>query len=161
MSPNDAFAQSVGAAMSYLNSIGLDFEIIDDEADEWLILGYLETNIGLLRISTLIQRPSAQLIIYAYHSLVVLEPIRTKAADLVARANYGLSIGNFELDMDDGELRFKVNCQIPPGGVSAHNVGLALDAALGSLAHYHTAFVRCLYDGLSPKEAIEELEAEN
>ena len=124
-------------------------------------LGYLETNIGLLQISTLIQRPSAQLIIYAYHSLVVLEPIRTKAADLVARANYGLSIGNFGMDMDDGELRFKVNCQIPPGGVSAHNVGLALDAALGSLAHYHTAFVRCLYDGLSPKEAIEELEAEN
>ena len=39
MSPNDAFAQSVGAAMSYLNSIGLDFEIIDDEADEWLIWG--------------------------------------------------------------------------------------------------------------------------
>ena len=158
MSPNDAFAQSVTAAMTYLSSVGLEFEIIDDESDEWLILGYLETNIGVLRISTLIQRQSAQLIVYAYHSLVVLEPIRHKAAELVTRANYGLSIGNFELDMDDGELRFKVNCQIPPGGMSPHNVGLALDAALGTLAHYHTAFVRCLYDGLTPQEAIDELD---
>jgi len=64
MSPNDAFAQSVAAAMAYLNSVGLEFEIIDDESDEWLILGYLETNIGILRISTLIQRQSAQLITY-------------------------------------------------------------------------------------------------
>ena len=35
-----------------------------------------------------------------------------KLAEFVCRANYGLKDGNFELDCDDGELRYKcyVNC---------------------------------------------------
>ena len=40
------------------------------------------------------------------------EAKRPEAAEFVARANYGMRIGNFELDMEDGEVRFKVSVDI-------------------------------------------------
>jgi len=30
-------------------------------------------------------------------------------AELLTRANYGMLIGNFELDLDDGEIRYKTS----------------------------------------------------
>ena len=32
---------------------------------------------------------------------------RVRAVELIARINYGLRVGNFELDLDGGEIRFK------------------------------------------------------
>jgi len=37
---------------------------------------------------------------------------RLAAAEFITRVNYGLIIGNFELDLDDGELRFKTSLDV-------------------------------------------------
>jgi hypothetical protein len=39
----------------------------------------------------------------------ILVGCRLAAAETVARANYGLGLGKFELDFDDGEVRFQVS----------------------------------------------------
>lgn len=36
------------------------------------------------------------------------EATRMMAMEFITRANYGTRIGNFELDADDGEIRYKV-----------------------------------------------------
>jgi hypothetical protein len=43
----------------------------------------------------------------------VPEPRRDAVAMLLTRINYGLVIGNFELDLDDGEVRFKASATAP------------------------------------------------
>ena len=49
-----------------------------------------------------------------------------KMADFVCRANYGVRNGNFELDMNDGELRYKVfvDCDecLPSQGVIRNSI---------------------------------------
>ena len=42
-------------------------------------------------------------------------------AEFIARANYGVIIGNFELDFDDGEIRYKTS-------IDAQEIELNLDA---------------------------------
>lgn len=37
---------------------------------------------------------------------------RPAMAEFVTRANYGMLIGNFELDLDDGDLRFKTSLDV-------------------------------------------------
>lgn len=37
---------------------------------------------------------------------------RLAAAEFITRVNYGLIVGNFELDLDDGELRFKTSLDV-------------------------------------------------
>lgn len=43
------------------------------------------------------------------------ETMMASMAEFVCRANYGLKNGNFELDMRDGEIRFKSCSPYPPG----------------------------------------------
>jgi hypothetical protein len=55
-----------------------------------------------------------QVIVYGLVPAVAPEEHRTAAALLIARLNWGMVLGSFEQDLDDGELRFKV--ALDPGG---------------------------------------------
>jgi hypothetical protein len=58
----------------------------------------------LLRI-----RPEqTQIAVYSTWEQRVVPDRRLPVAEYLTRANYGLVIGNFEMDLDDGEVRFKV-----------------------------------------------------
>ena len=51
----------------------------------------------------------------AVHSMVPVEvppDLRTTVALFLTRVNFGLPIGNFELDLDDGETRFKTSVEL-------------------------------------------------
>ncbi len=53
-----------------------------------------------------------QVAIYSAIPINVPEERRLAAAELITRANYGLRLGNFELDFSDGELRFKTSIDV-------------------------------------------------
>src|SRR5262249_2797336 len=42
----------------------------------------------------------------------VPEPKRLAVAEFLTRANYGLPMGNFEMDFTDGEVRFKTSVDV-------------------------------------------------
>ena len=46
-----------------------------------------------------------------YHIAPVKAPVEQRSAisEFITRANYGLTNGNFEMDFNDGELRYKTN----------------------------------------------------
>src|SRR6476660_7203299 len=50
---------------------------------------------------------SQQFIFYINAGLAVLPERYDEVARFITRANWGLSIGNFEMDYDDGHVRFK------------------------------------------------------
>jgi hypothetical protein len=53
-----------------------------------------------------------QFIFYSYCPDNVPEDRRLPMAEFIARANYGMVLGNFELDFGDGELRFKTSIDV-------------------------------------------------
>ena len=53
-----------------------------------------------------------QLIFYALYPLVIPEEKRINIAELITKINYGMIIGNFELDFNDGELRYKTSIDV-------------------------------------------------
>ena len=46
--------------------------------------------------------------IYSNVSMKADEQTRAMALEFITRANYGIRVGNFEMDMSDGEIRYKV-----------------------------------------------------
>ncbi len=50
-----------------------------------------------------------QLVVYSHMAEAVPESERVRLALMLTRINYGLMFGNFELDLDDGELRYKTS----------------------------------------------------
>jgi hypothetical protein len=73
---------------------------------------------------------------YSICPLRVPEELRLEAANFLTRANYGLATGNFELDFEDGEIRYKtvvhVDGDLSPAAVK-HAVranGIAMETYL-------------------------------
>jgi hypothetical protein len=64
---------------------------------------------------------------YSICPLRVPEELRLEAAHFLTRANYGLASGNFELDFDDGEIRYKTVVHVD-GELSAAAVKRAVRA---------------------------------
>jgi hypothetical protein len=80
---------------------------------------------------------------------------RARAADFVARANYRINMGHFDLDARDGELRFRL---------VQHTTGLAETPALiakffalahGTMDMHFAALMKLTYGSMSPEEAVQ------
>lgn len=82
-----------------------------------------------------------------------------KMAEFITRANYGMKSGCFDLDLRDGELRFRcyVNCeenQIPNQSVIRASIGVP--AAM--LRLYAPGIIAVIFNGMDPESAVEMCE---
>ena len=86
------------------------------------------------------------------------EKMMATMAEFVCRANYGLKNGNFELDMRDGEIRFKcfVDCDaITPTQEMVRN---SIHCPASMYDNYSDGIVGIIFGDLSAKEAEERCE---
>jgi hypothetical protein len=58
------------------------------------------------------QEEQQQFIFYSICPIAIPKPKRSKLAEFITRANYGMTIGNFELDYTDGEIRYKTSIDV-------------------------------------------------
>lgn len=82
-----------------------------------------------------------------------------QGSEYFCRANYGLILGNFELDCDDGEIRFKVNvpnCLFSSEIQKAMKLLIALPINMFEI--YGASLLRVISQEILPKKAIEEAE---
>ena len=99
-------------------------------------------------------------IVACYVSSGTLVPAERRDAVAVAltRANWGLRIGNFEMDYTDGEVRFKVSVDVE-GGLLGHTmVQNMISAGISMQDRYHPALMRVVYSDADPADAIAEVE---
>jgi len=98
------------------------------------------------------------LIFYSY--LPVNAPPEKMAAmgEFVTRANRGMRIGNFELDFEDGEIRYKTSIDIEGGELTSKMVHNLLQANLSTMDRYFSGIMELIYSEKSPKELIQKIE---
>jgi hypothetical protein len=83
---------------------------------------------------------------------------RVAVAEALTRANYGLRIGNFEMDLADGEVRYKASVDVEDGALSETMVQNLVRASLSSFDRYYPALMRVVWAGAAPADAIAEVE---
>lgn len=83
---------------------------------------------------------------------------RLAVAELITRANLGLTIGNFELDFDDGEVRYKTGIDVEGDRLSPALVRNLVNTNVLVMDHYCPAIMKVVYGGSSPLEAIDDIE---
>jgi hypothetical protein len=91
-------------------------------------------------------------------------PVRTppdrvsEVAEFITRANYGMIIGNFELDYSDGEIRYKTSVDVEDSDLPDPLVRHMIYANVLTMDKYFPGLMRVLYAGIAPMNAIEEVE---
>jgi hypothetical protein len=90
---------------------------------------------------------------------IVPDEHRTAVGEFCNRANFGLAVGNFELDHDGGEVRFRTSIDAEGAEPSAALVKNAVVANVLTMDRYVTGLLAVL-NGTAPADAVEAAEEE-
>lgn len=114
-------------------------------------------NCGAVRILILARERS--ICTYAILPEKVPRERRADAMEFVTRANYGINLGNFELDLRDGEVRFKSSLPCSKDCIPSQDViERAIDIAFVMLDRYSVGLIRIMHSGMTAEEAISLVE---
>lgn len=140
---------------SYLIDIGWKFEK-DDEASV-IKTGVNATNASYRLIIYAIEDKDL-LTVYVSQDNNIPESKRAAVAEFIARANFGLNLGNFDFDMDDGELGYKVAVDVEGGSLSLDMVGNMVGAAVATMDKYYPGLMSVLFANVAAHDAILQIE---
>jgi hypothetical protein len=99
--------------------------------------------------------------VFAFYSVCPVnapDDRRPAVAEFLTRANYGMLIGNFELDWMDGEIRFKTSIRVGGDGPSPTLVKELVYTNVLMMDMYLPGILRVLCGDISPAEAIAAIE---
>lgn len=90
-----------------------------------------------------------------HYPVVARDPkIRPYVAEALARANHGLSIGHFDIDMDSGDINFHLGQVIRGQGLDDEIIGGVFSAGLATADRYFPAIMRVMFAGHTPTDAV-------
>ena len=83
---------------------------------------------------------------------------RTACAELLTRINFELSVGCFELDLGDGEIRFRTSAVIPAADITPGIAEHLIRSNLCIVDERFQQIMAVLYSAASPEEALKPTE---
>ncbi len=101
---------------------------------------------------------ASRLFVYSRPQDLLVPPERIEEVALfLCRANYGLPLGNFEIDLNDGEFNFKNSVDVNQGALTAGMVQTLIVFSLECYARYLPG-IQAVIDGQDAKSAIETID---
>lgn len=100
---------------------------------------------------------------FLFHSLMgmnIPQQYRASVVEYITRVNYGLTLGNFEMDFDSGDIRFRTSIESPDAELSVGIVRELIYANVHTMDHYFPGVMAVVHAGLSPEAAIARIEAQ-
>ena len=102
---------------------------------------------------------SQRFIFYSSLELRVPAAKRPDVAEFLTRANYGMLIGNFEMDYADGEVRYRTSVDVEGSELVQTMIKNIVYVNVLMMDKYLPGLMSVIYAGVSPQEAIEKVEA--
>lgn len=102
-----------------------------------------------------------QVVFYSVLPIRVPADKRQIVAEFITRANYGMVIGNFEMDYEDGEVRFKTSMDVEGFELIAPMIRQLVYSNLVITDRYMPGIMRVIYSDDSPSEILEEIEGQD
>ena len=101
-----------------------------------------------------------QFVFYSVAPIQADEAHRQAVAEYLMRANYGLILGNFELDFDDGDIRYKTSIDVEGSELTSELIRHVVYANVQAMDMYLPGVMLILADGGSPLDAIARVESD-
>ncbi len=100
----------------------------------------------------------AQFVFYSVCATRAPEARRSALAEFLTRANYGLIVGNFELDWSDGEVRYKTSLDVEGDRLTPALVKQLAYANVVTMDRYLPGIMRVIYGDVTPDQALAEID---
>jgi hypothetical protein len=121
-------------------------------------------DVGAFRLMARIDDDDSLLQVFAYIPIRATPGSRAAIAEAVSRANFGMKVGKFELDMSDGELLYQSAQILVPDGegetfLPDHVIGRLVGTALAMVDKYTPAYLSIIYGNETPEDAVRCVES--
>jgi hypothetical protein len=137
------------------------------EGDEWdfhwmegmpiLSMGFTGRN-GKWMCYAQAREDQEQFVFYSVCPINVPEDRRMKVAEFITRANYGMIIGNFEMDFNDGEVRYKTSIDVEGETLTPPLIKQMVYSNVIIMDRYLPGIMRVIYGDGAPDEEIQKIE---
>jgi hypothetical protein len=101
-----------------------------------------------------------QFIFYSIGSIKIPKSKRRGIGEFLSRANYGMIIGNFELNFDNGEIRYKTSTNVKNHSLDADTIRPLVYTNVKMIDKYLPGIIAVAKSGMSPAEAIAQIETQ-
>jgi ribosomal protein S25 len=82
------------------------------------------------------------------------EKMRPTLLEFFTRANFGLVLGGFQIDLRDGEICYHIGYLIPESGLSDETITRLVSVAMNTSDRYFSGIMRTLFGGETPEDAV-------
>jgi len=100
--------------------------------------------------------------VFAFYSVSPLRPTPAhlaRTSELIHRINVGMLAGNFELDLDDGEVRLKTMVGFGPGGAWSDELArVVVYTNLAAMNHYIVSLLSVITGAADPQQSLAKIE---
>ena len=139
----------------YFSSDGWPVELVDSE--EALTTAFRGES-GQWTCYARVYAATEQFIFYSLCPVTVPPSHRQAAAEYLTRANYGMVLGNFELDFSDGEVRYKTSVDVEGDQLSLALIQRVVVPNVMMMDRYLPGLLSVVYGEVSPAQAIAQIE---
>lgn len=95
---------------------------------------------------------------YSFFPVTIPKEKRLAMAEFITRANYGLRLGNFEMDFEDGEVRYRTSVDVENDMLSISLVSNMVYPNVWTMDRYLPGLFEVVYGSSSPAQAILKVE---
>jgi hypothetical protein len=148
---NPIYGDPFQALLDHFEAVGIRYSCKREERRIWFSMN---SGNAVQKCRFNFDKTGDVLQIFIEYPVMVKEPFRAIAAEFITRANYGLVVGNFEMDWKDGEVRFHASHVMPEGKLEDGMIRRLFGTALGTADRYYPALMQVLYAGTTPEDAV-------
>ena len=120
---------------------------------------YFAGDNGELRCYAQIRSDLEQFLFYVIAPVKAPDAVKAHVAEYITRANYGLRIGNFEMDYGDGEIRYKSSLDFEGETLTPQLIKNIMYPAVHTMDFYLPGLLNVMYGSKTPTEAIHDIES--
>ena len=100
-----------------------------------------------------------QFVFYSVCPVNAPDSKRLAVAEFLTRANSGMIIGNFEMDFEDGEIRYKTSIDVEDDSLSCALIKRLVYANVMMMDAYLPGMMSVIYGDVTPLDAIAQIES--
>lgn len=105
-----------------------------------------------------VREEQEQFFFFSMAALFVPAERRKAVAEFITRANYGMILGNFEMDISDGEVRYKTYFDAQGFELTRKTVETHIFANLATFDRYNAGLMSVAFGEIEPETAIAKIE---
>ena len=103
---------------------------------------------------------SQRFVFYSHMGMNIPPLYRPAVNEYLMRVNYTLTLGNFEMDMDTGDVRFRTSIEILDRELTVDMMRSLAYANVNTIDRYFPGLLSVVHGGLSPEAALARVETQ-